>query len=282
MVESESLGARPGASGGPTFAKNAGYMTKRLAYLIITLLFAFSLRASPPIGAVVQTWHYDPLTNIVTLKIVNTSHKDITAFNIAIKETYANGRVNEHQMLEELVGKILVAKELQGTAEGESFRKQYGDGAFHPGEARDEKLPVQPGLIDYQAAVDVVTYIDGTADAPVNNDGLGRIIEERKAAVDSRKMAAETIRAALADPNDTNPSMTAARMLQDKATVWRKSHTKMDLDPVVLESIANELKTVAARNVDKRDALKQLADREDAKVSMLSVHATVVKNAGQP
>jgi len=66
-----------------------------------------SLHASPPNGAVVQTWSYDPRTNTVTLKIVNTSHKDITAFNIAIKETYANGHVEEHEMLEELVGKIV-------------------------------------------------------------------------------------------------------------------------------------------------------------------------------
>ena len=41
-----------------------------------------SLLAAPPIGAVVQTWNYDPKTNSVTL---NTSQKDITAFNIVIK-----------------------------------------------------------------------------------------------------------------------------------------------------------------------------------------------------
>lgn len=254
-----------------------------LTFLVSACAFAVqSLRASPPIAAVVQTWHYDPLTNIVTLKIVNISHKDITAFNIAIKETYADGHVEQHELLEELVGKILVAKELQGTAAGESFRKQFGDGAFHPGEVRDEILGVQPELTNCQAVIDVVTYIDGTADAPVNNDGLGRIVEERKASVDSRKMAAEIIKTALADPNDTDPSMTAARKLQDKATVWRNSHTKMDLDPVVLESMADELKTVSSRNVNKRDALKQLVDREDATVSMLSVHVAVVKNGGQP
>lgn len=66
-----------------------------LTFLVSACAFAVqSLRASPPIGAVVQTWHYDPLTNIVTLKIVNTSHKDITAFNIAIKETTQMGMLN--------------------------------------------------------------------------------------------------------------------------------------------------------------------------------------------
>jgi hypothetical protein len=183
-------------------------------------------------------------------------------------------------LLEELVGKILRAKELQGTLEGESFRKQFGDGGFHPGEVRDEKLPVQPGLTNYQAVIDVVAYIDGTADAN-NAAGLERIVDERKAAVDSKKMATEIIKTALADPNDTDPSMTAAKKMQDQATVWRRSHTKMDLDPVVLESIAHELQSVSFRlTFNKRDALKKIVDREDAKISILSVHAAVVKNGG--
>jgi hypothetical protein len=86
----------------------------------------------------------------------------------------------------------------------EFFGKQYGDGAFHPGEARDERLPVQPALTNYQAVINVVTYIDGTADASVNSAGLERIVEERKASVDSKKMATAIIKTALADPNDTN------------------------------------------------------------------------------
>ncbi len=241
-----------------------------------------SLHASPPIGAVVQTWHYDPLTNIVTLKIVNTSHKDITAFNIAIKETYADGRVEQHEMLEDLVGKILAAKELQGNHSrgAESFRKLYGDSAFQPGEVRDEPLGVQPGLTNYQAVIDVVTFIDGTAEA-TNNDALGRIVDERQATVASQKIITEIIQTALADPNDTDPSVTAARKIQDRAIIWKaQQHTKIDLDPMLLESIADELKTVSSRNANKRDALKQIVNREEARMSVLSVHAALVKTGG--
>src|SRR5256885_12625061 len=77
-----------------------------------------ALLASARIGAVVQSWTYDPTHNppLVTLKIVNNSHKDITALNISIKEAYANGRVDKHEMLEEFLGKILLVKEAQGTA----------------------------------------------------------------------------------------------------------------------------------------------------------------------
>jgi hypothetical protein len=95
-------------------------------------------------------------------------------------------------MLEDLIGKIVVPKELQGdhSRGAEAFRKLYGDGAFHGGEVRDEQLGVQPGLTNYQAVIDVVTSIDGTAEA-ANNDGLQQIVEERQATVASQKAATE-------------------------------------------------------------------------------------------
>jgi hypothetical protein len=139
-------------------------------------------------------------------------------------------------------------------------------------------MPVQPGLTNYQAVIDAVTYVDGTADS-TNSAALRRIVEEREGTVASKKMATAIIQTALADPNDTYPSMTAARKIQDRATTWRRlQHTKLDLDPVVLESIAHELTTVSSRSVNRRDALKQIVDREEAETSMLSVHAVVDTN----
>ena len=256
----------------------------KIVYVVLlSLMFVASVQAQSPgaVGTEVQSWHYDPVANVVTLKIVNTSHKDITAFNIAIKETYADGRVEQHEMLEDFVGKILAAKELQGdhSRGAEAFRKMYGDGALHPGEVHDELMGVQPGLNKVEAVVDVVTFIDGTAQSN-NKDALGRIVEERQATVDSQKIATEIIQAALADPNDPDPSMTAAKKIQDRATVWNaQQHTKLDLDTVLLESIANELKT-ASRSANKRDALQQIVNREQARSSVLSVHAAV--KAGGP
>jgi len=256
----------------------------RCFVLALVAVFATVSWAQSPIGAVVQTWTHDPATNLVTLKIVNRSHKDITAFNIAIKETYADGHVSEHELLEELIGKILRAKELQGTPQGESFREQFGDGGFHPGEVRDELLPVAPGLTNVEAVIDVVTYTDSTADS-ANNDGLQRIVDERKATVASKTMARDIIRAALADPNDADPSTTASKKMRDQAKAWNaRSHTTIDdLEPTALESMADEV-TVSSRRHnklnDKRDALKQFADREDVQISMLAVHTSVKKTGG--
>src|SRR6266852_5237091 len=151
------------------------------------------LRASPPIGAVVQTWHYDPLTNLVTVQVVNMSHRDITAYNITTKDTYADGHVGGHDTLCDYVGRIALVQEVRGTVDEADIRKQFGDGLLHPGESRNEIFGVQPGLKDFEAVVDVVAYADQTAEA-TNNDGLKRLVTHRKATVASTHLANEIIK----------------------------------------------------------------------------------------
>lgn len=52
----------------------------------------------------------------------------------------------------------------------------------------------------------------------------------------------------------------------------------MDLDPVVLESIANEIKRASS----DRDALNRLVNKQESNISMLSVHSAVTENKGGP
>lgn len=256
-------------------------MYKRLPYLFLSLA-VLCIVSAPALGqvkgAVVQQWNYDPIHNppLVTVKIVNNSHKDITAYNIAIKETYADGRVEQHEFLRDLVGKIILAKELgaANTPEAQFFHKMYGsDGAFHPGEVRDEELGVQPGLTHYEAVIDVVTNVDGTTES-ANDDALGRIVDERQANLASQKIAVEIIKAALADTNDANPALTAAKKIRDRSTTWKaQQHTKLDLDSVRLDSIADELTL-------RRGAAKEILAREEARIAILSVHSRPAKVGG--
>src|SRR5260370_30911676 len=71
--------------------KKGDLVSHRKTIIILLVVFALGawaqnspLRASPPIGAVVQTWHYDPVTKQLTIRVVNTSRKDITPFNISV------------------------------------------------------------------------------------------------------------------------------------------------------------------------------------------------------
>jgi len=248
-------------------------------------VFAFgasALRASPPIGAVVQTWHYDPLTNIVTLKIVNTSHKNITAFNIAIKETYADGHVSSHEQMTDSSGALAVIEEVKGTADEDNLRKQVGDGVLHPGETRNEIIHVQPGLTTFEATVDVVAYADQTSEA-TNNDGLQRLISRRKVNLASRQACNEIIKAALADPHDPDPAATATKKIQDRITIWKsQKHTTLDFEPAIAKGIVDELNGISSKSslTNKRDALTRYIAKSEKRIATLSPHANLTKIGG--
>ncbi len=239
------------------------------------------LRASPPTGAVVQTWHYDPLTNLVTATIANTSNKDITAFNIAIKETYADGHVHSHELLEEYAGRIVFVQESKGTPDEADIRKQFGDGLFHPGESRNEIIGVQPGLQNFEAVVDVIAYADQTAEA-TNNDALQRLLEERNASAASTRMANEIIQTALADSNDADPAATATKAIQDRITVWKaQKHTTVDFQPGVADGVVEELRAISSHpSTDKRNALTQYLTKSEKRLATFSPHAQLTKVGG--
>ena len=261
---------------------NRGYMLKRLPYLMLFLaVLAVPLRASPPIGAVVQTWHYDPQTNLVTATVVNVSHKDITAYNISIKETYADGHVNTHELLCEYAGRIVFVQEVKGTADEAEIRKQLGDGLLHPGESQNEIIGVQPGLQNFEAVIDVVAYTDQTAEA-TNNAALQRLLEGRKASVASTQMANQIIQAALADPKDADPAASAAKEIQDRITVWKaQQHTTVDFEPGVAKGVIEELRAISSHPLtDKRNALTQYLTKSEKRLATFSPHAQLTKIGG--
>jgi hypothetical protein len=217
------------------------------------------------LGAIVQTWHLDPVTNMVTLTIANVSHKDITAFNIAIKEIYADGSENTHELLEDYSGRLAFIKEHQNDI---AIRQQFGDGLFHPGETREELIAVQPGLRDIQSVVDVVKYADST-DETTNPEGLKRLHAHRQADLASRQLANKIIRDALADPNDPNPSATAARKIQEQITLYKaQKHSNVELETGTLRGMLDELK-----QTNSRDALNKYAAKNDERIATLAPHA---------
>lgn len=260
-------------------------MYKRLPYLalaMVPLVIAAPLRASPPLGAVVQSWHYDPQTHMVTFQVVNMSHKDITAYNISIKETYVDGHVNSHELMVDSSGALAVIQEVQGTADEENLRKSVGDGVLHPGASREEINGAQPGLQNFEAVVDVVAYADQTAEA-TNNDAFQRLVSHRKVTVATRQAANDIIRAALANANDPDPAATAAKEIRDRITVWKaQKHATIDFEQGVADGIADELQAISSQRLaNKRDALTHFLTKSETRITALSPHTKLTKIGGQ-
>jgi uncharacterized protein YchJ len=248
--------------------------------LAVVLLFSAHVTRTAPLGAVVQTWHYDPQTNMVTVQIANMSHKDITGYNLTIKETYADGHVNSHEQMVDFVGTLKFLQEMKGTADEARLQKEMGDGLFHPGEIRKELFRVKPGLKDFEAVVDVVAYADHTSEAS-NGDGLQRLTEHRKAEVASTQTANQIIKAALADPNDADPAATAAAKIQARITAWKaQPHTTLDLETGTSQNVVNELKEISSHSTNKRDALNKYVAKSEQGITTMSPHADLTKTGG--
>jgi hypothetical protein len=66
-----------------------------------------------PLGAFIQLIECDPKTNMVTVTIANVSRKDITAYNLSVKETLADGSIGSSELMTDYVRRISLVKEAQ-------------------------------------------------------------------------------------------------------------------------------------------------------------------------
>lgn len=178
---------------------------KRLSCFMLLVLFlavlAVPLRASPPIGAVVQTWHYDAQKQTVTLRIVNTSHRDITGYCFTMTEKLADGTSQTSERSTDLLEGMLIR-----------------GGGFLAGTSRDEIVPALTPVIDVITTLDVVAYADGTADV-INERAFKDLLGLRKANV----VAAQTISGVLTKAS--TPEAAKAEFSRLTAVLNAKGHT---------------------------------------------------------
>jgi hypothetical protein len=250
---------------------------KAIITLLSLFLFAFStsLRASPPIAAVIQTSHYNPQTNIITLRVNNTGSKDITAINFAISATYptGNGGAASFGYSFDFVDGIIASIE---------HGYEIAPGARHgiaPGEFRDLDVPVSPPIASFRATVDMVIYADGAADVQ-NRMAFNRIMLQRKGEMLALEKANQLLAAALADPNIEHPSATVAAQLKALA---HASATNKDMnDPASYEegSLLNAAQNIGnspKERVAEEDHLHTLIKTHESQMTLLSSHIQGVR-----
>lgn len=181
---------------------------------MLFLLLVIPLRAAPPLGARVVDWTIDAAANTVTLHMVNSSGKEITAYNIKVRETYGPN-VNEHELSRDTVALMFNIQELAGTDKADRLRQMYqaNNGTWEAGKTRNELLHVQPGLTDFSAVIDTVIYSDKTSEA-TNADGLKRLLDARASFANTIQAGNAIIQKALANPNDPNPHETALKQIE--------------------------------------------------------------------
>ena len=242
---------------------------------------------SPPIvGAAIQTWHLDSIDsttnskmNIVTVRIVNTGKKDITAFNLSVTATYPTGP-SKYQYSRDLVNTTVVLERYKGTAFGQNFMRENGDGRIPVGGFRDEQIGVLDGLTDFNAVLDVVAYADKTAEA-TSDEAFQRLVDQRKAAAAAIQKADEILRDVASDPTVTTPHAVAADKVQKFMDAWRaKPHSgNPDISLAQLTVIVHELQRTPAGT--PKESLNTLIDEKEKERAIWVDQAQLVRIGGQ-
>jgi hypothetical protein len=240
-------------------------MAKRMFYLTALSCMAISLRGSPPtIGAVVQGSHYDRAKQIATFDLVNTSHKDITAFSLLVRATFLDGTAGTWNYGGDFLPHIA----------------DTGTGALAPGATFAVEVPVgQQQLQEVTATVDLVVYADDTADV-LNQSMFDTIVSARKSRAAGLQKANELLQSALADPNDPHPSLTVLAQLQALAKQHENDWQSLGLLEAATD-ISNAPKSPAGRS-DREDAfLRTLIKTQQDRASVMSAHTQLTKGVPQ-
>ena len=257
--------------------------------LLFLLAFAFGawaqhspLRASPPIGAVVQTWRYDEATRQVVMRVVNTSGKDITAFNISITMKRPDGSADFSEVTEDFLP-LMVSVQESG-----DLRQRYGNGTFAAGTNRDETIPQIKGVKDVVAILDVVAYSDSTADVQ-NERAFNHLVVRRKGKLLAMQKANEVIQQVLADPKVANPSVAVATELTRLADVSHGLNRFLQEGQVVPQEI--DLRTAAAnlrnarvtasrKGMTERGYLEKYVAESQNRLAITSAQVNLTKTGG--
>lgn len=247
---------------------------RKILLFVFLLVFGSQLRASPP-GTILHSWSVDMAKKTVTLHLINSTGKDITAYSINIKETYGQ-HVNEHEFSTDSVGLMLNIQDLAGTADGDNLRKLYGNGTFQSGTNHDEVIHVQPGMTTFDATLEVVIYADKTVET-TNPEALNRALSSRKAYADTLQAANQVIQKALANPNDPNPHQTAAQQIEQLQSGWANKNHSANFNAGAFQEVLTDLQyaPTASKAAGKsvREYLNDYIAKKNQRATALLDHA---------
>jgi hypothetical protein len=245
---------------------------KRLPYLTaLVFLFAVPLRGSPPIGAVVQTWRYDPQAKAVVVTLANTTSKDILAWNLFITETFADGSTSSHEVMTDWLDRMVNAQLAKGTEEEARFTQLFGNGTFAARSSINQEIPEPQAVTNMQIVVDMVAYVDRTADVQ-NEQAFAQLTASRKGELLALQQANDVIQQA-----PTREA--AAKELHRRITVLHAQNLA-PTDPQRYE--AGHLEGVA-RNMTAQQNLDLKTDvaMRQQRIALAGPHTQLTKTKGE-
>lgn len=182
-------------------------MYKRLPYLalaVLSLAFAWSLRASPP--GLIHSWTYNSTTKTVTIHLHNSSGKDITGYAMSVTIVHPDASTETSERIEDSLPLMASKADLPGN----------DNGTFAAGTSLDQPIPQTKDVTNVIIVLDVVAYLDGTAEVH-NKEVFNHILAMRKALLLATQQANQAISKALTSPDPKTAVVEEIKRLADVA-----------------------------------------------------------------
>ncbi len=239
--------------------------------------------------AVVVTWHYYAEPKMLVIHLTNNSGKDITAYNVSIRNKYADGTHDDQccglQSSSELLGGLIAVQMAKGTPSEESAER--GNNIFAAGTTRDQTVPETKGISGVDAVVDVVVYADGTKEVG-NEDALKRIWAGRQRELLAVQKVNWIIQNSLADPTEhptaaalTELAKYSAQMTKYTIEQMGKEQGMYDIQQGQEAYLQNGIQTLRSMQqprgkTTERERLKEYAESLEKRITLMEPHCALV------
>jgi hypothetical protein len=183
------------------------------------------------------TWNYYPQPKSLVLHLLNNSGKNITSYNISVKNKYTDGTHDDPCCLQHqynMLNRQIEIETAKDPVAQERRERELGDGVMFAGAARDVVLHETKDVSDVEAVADVVFYSDATFDEQ-NADAFRLMLAQRQRRLLTIKKVISAIDGALANKADDHPSEAALAALTkievEQTVKYAVYQTGMQYDP---------------------------------------------------
>jgi hypothetical protein len=162
-------------------------------------------------GQVTLTWNYYPQPKSLVLHLVNNSGKNITSYNLSVKNKYSDGTQDDPCCLRHqynMLNRQIEIETAKDPVAQERRERELGDGVMFVGATRDVVLHETKDVSDVEAVADVVFYSDATFDEQ-NAEAFRLMLADRQRQLLIDKEVIQSIDNALANKADDHPGAAA-------------------------------------------------------------------------
>ncbi len=243
-------------------------------WLVVALLVPMLHAQRQETGLIIQSWKYDPETKRLALKLVNSSGKDIIAYNISDSDCSRDyyGRPNPPGgHLEDALGSLIIAQ-MSGK---EPDKDKLASGATRT-------LILGAKDISVKAVVDLVVYADATAEV-LNEHAFSQVVAIRTGQLMAMQKVSETTHRVLEDATITNPGAAAVEKLKRELVEAKKlnnpevaeGNRAVGLQSAIVDLERYQQLKFFSKKGTERDHLKEYVEDLDKRIALILPHTQI-------